>query len=462
MSFLGLGGGGQTSLNIPDWLRPYTTGYDFLGNPNPFFSGGQNSQVPTDVRNFVGPSGYGGLMPNLAFLYGSGPGTPFNNPDGRPASGMGLPLDPYVATGSMNQLLGTAFGGALVPGVNYVGPINQNTSQGLNFLLQGGGAGAGQAPGDQLFTDFQDPNSFAGPQAVNPLMGAGISYLQGGQSLPSFLDPATNAARMQTLSGQVPANTYSPLLDELDRRGSERLADLNRDFADEIMPGLVQRLAGTNYGSAGERIAADLTERWGEQARRIADDTQGGMDEIMARAGQDALQRQFGMVGQGMNAALGLGNLGAGALQGAGGLELGHLNSAYDRSLRAAQIQSGNYLDSIRGGIGMAGPAMQGMFNPFLQMASLGGIQRDIEKERLAELFRLDWNNLHWANLNRYAGLMGAVPPYSPIGQTGGSSSWLGPALTAAGTALGGGSLGQLFGGGGAAAGGGAGGGMLA
>lgn len=398
-SALGGGGGAEGQpANLIDWLRPFASGF------GPGYSGSNNIQLPYVDQNqmnasgypklgldqVVGPSGYGGFLPNLAYLYGQGPGD------------LAAPRE----VGLNDRMAGGFLG--FDQAMQNINPMNQMGQQSLHQMLSGAPL-RGQGTLD-YFANFGAPTYARGN---DPMYTAGLAALGGaGRMLPSMLDPRTEGARRQALSGTVPTGTYAPLIDDIERRGAERQTDLTQAFNEEAVPGLVQRLATgqSNYGSAGERLSADLTQRYGEQQRRIESDTTGSVSALHAQAAREAQDRQQQAMMQGVQSAQGIFGQGANLLGGQSAMEQGVMQQQLDRALQAGQLNIGNILQQSQLGLGALPSVTGNMLNPYQQYLGMGMMERDIGNAMLAERARVHPLALQWANLNRLGAGTNQVP----------------------------------------------------
>ena len=436
--FDGLGGGGQVTgreAQLPEYMSPWIGGFgpqfgdnnaqvpyaafnapapylDFRGAPGSRYAlplqHGDEGYVP--YGQFAGPSGQGGYLPNLGFLYGQ------STENLREGTHPGLqPME-----SGFNPRISQAMQW-MDDAVPALTPYTGDALQSIRGLLQGGPSPYSGAV--NYFSGLPAPTYARGH---DPLYTAGLGALGGaGRLYPSMLDPLTEGARRSALSGTVPVGTYQPVLDDITRRGQEQSADLARSFSEDVAPGLVQRLATgqVNYGSAGERMANRLARTYGEQQRRIAEDTQGRVAGIHSQAAQDALQRQFSAMGMGSQAAQNIFGQGANILQGQTGLEQATMGSQMDRALTAAGMGMGNELDRAQVGLNALPSIHQAALSPLQQYMLMGMTQRDIANAMAADQYRRDPLNLAWNDLQRYGGLINATQMPQPISSSGSSGS---------------------------------------
>ncbi len=439
-----LGGGNDTpdggELRLPEWYSPWVGGFGlrFGDNnaqvpylaPNPYpgpyfdYYGAPGSAervvVPEYFGNegyipssqFAGPSGYPGYLPNLGFLYGQmAEGVREGTHPGF------MPLESGFDPRTTQAL---QWMDAAVPALT---PYTGDALQGIRRLLRGETELSGQGAVD-YFSGLPAPIYARGH---NPMYTAGLGALGGaGRMFPTMLDPMTEGARRSALSGMVPVGTYQPVLEDIERRGTERQADLTREFEEEALPGLVQRLATgqSNYGSAGERLAERLTRTYGEQQRRIEQDTEAQLANIHSQAAMDALTRQYGAMGLGAQAAQNIFRQGADILGSQMGLEQGTMGSQMDRALRAAQLGMGTGLDAYQIGLTALPSINDAALDPLQRYFGMGLASRDISNAILADRMRRDPLNISLQNLQTYGSLLGATPqPTGGFGSNSGNSS---------------------------------------
>ncbi len=432
MGIFGFGNGTSdgSNLRLPEWFSPWVSGFGLhFGDNNaqvPYarpiteanyfdFAGplGDRTVVPEDPfygyipsTQFAGPSGYPGYLPNLGFLYGQ---TAENLREGTHPGYLPQEsgFDPRMSQAM--QWMDDA-----VPALT---PYTGSALQGARRLIQG----EANLPGQSAVDYFGGLPAPIYARGHNPLYTAGLAALGGaGRLLPTMLDPMTEGARRSALAGTVPVGTYAPVLDDIERRGAQRQHDLARDFENDVVPGLVQRLAtgDINYGSAGERLAGRLTRAYGEQQRRIEQDTESQIAAIHSQAAQDALQRQQAAMMMGAQAAQNIFGQGAGALGQQTGLEQSTMGSQMDRILRAAQLGMGSGLQGYQIGLGAIPSLNDAALDPLNRYFGVGLASRDVSNALLADRIRRDPLNLALNDLQMYGGMIGATP--LPSGGAGG------------------------------------------
>ncbi len=426
----GDGGNDGSEARLPEYMAPWISGagpqygdnnaqlpFAAFNRVAPYFDftqtgvtpnyWGDEGYVPYD--QFAGPSGQIGYLPNVGFMYGQG-GELLR--EGRHPGMMPLEAGFNPRLSQAMQWMDNA-----VPALT---PFTTDALFGIRELMQGGPSeGAGAA---QYFSGLPEPVYARGH---DPLYTAGLGALGGaGRLFPSMLDPLTEGARRSALSGTVPVGTYQPLLSDIERRGAERQADLDRTFQEDILPGMAQRFAtgDMNYGSAGERMANRLARTYGEQQRRIEQDTLGQIGNIYSGAAQDALQRQYGAMGMGADAAQNIFSMGGNLLSGQTGLEQGVIGDQMGRGLQAAGMLMGNDLSRMQVGLGALPSIQQAALSPLTQYMGMGLAQNQLENAMLADQYRMNPYNIAMNDLRNYGSLINATTMPQPIATGGGSS----------------------------------------